>query len=236
MGSRDTKMRRFLCAMFLVLPVNALAAERRFSVTDFDRIRLIGPFSVTLETGKSPTARAIGSSESLEQISLEIQGRLLTIKPNRSAWGGWPGDKPVAARVSLSGPMIRGVSLEGAGVLKITRIKGTHVTLSVQGSGVLEAPLVETDRLDISSSGAGSVTVGGSAKSLMLLTRGSGSIDATALKVSDAQITWESAGNLSVTVARAAKVTSIGSGIVTIIGNPACTVSTLGAGEVFCGK
>ncbi len=236
MGGRDADMKRFILAIFLAMPVNAGAAERRFSVTDFDRIRLIGPFSVTLETGKSPSARATGSSDSLEQVSLEIQGRLLTIKPNRSAWGGWPGNKPVAARISLSGPMIRGVSLEGTGTLKISRIKGARVTLSVQGSGALDIPLLETDRLDISNSGSGRVTVGGTAKSLMILGRGSGGIDGAALKVSDAQITWESAGDLSITVARAAKITSIGSGLVTIGGNSACIVNTLGAGEVICGK
>ena len=74
----------------------AAAADRNYSVTSFDRIRLDGPFKVRLTTNVAPFARATGSPEALDGVSLEVQGRTLIIHFNRSSW-----------RLSSSSPVSR---------------------------------------------------------------------------------------------------------------------------------
>src|SRR5690349_20556352 len=68
----------------------AAAAERHYSITDFDRVQVDGPYRVTLATGRSSAARAEGSTEALDHVSIDVQGGILRIRRNRSAWGGYP--------------------------------------------------------------------------------------------------------------------------------------------------
>jgi hypothetical protein len=56
------------------------------------------------------------------------------------------------------------------------------------------------------------------------------------LIASDAKLVSESAGNVSLSVKRAATVTASGAGNVTILGKPACTVKNSGSGNVSCGS
>ena len=50
--------RIMLAALAITVAAPAQAAERRYTVTDFDRVRVDGPFVVTLATGwrRHPTA------------------------------------------------------------------------------------------------------------------------------------------------------------------------------------
>ena len=59
--------------------VPASAAERNYTVTGFDRVRLDGPYRVRMTTGVAPFARATGSSAALDSISIEVQGQTLNV-------------------------------------------------------------------------------------------------------------------------------------------------------------
>ena len=56
-------MRTFLFAVAAVatLASPAAAATRNFGITSFEKVRVEGPFKVTLTTGVAPFARASGS-------------------------------------------------------------------------------------------------------------------------------------------------------------------------------
>ena len=70
----------------------AAAAERSFTVTGFDRIRVDGPYMVRLTTGVSPYARAKGSPSALDGISVEVQGQTLIVRKAPGSSGGFPGE------------------------------------------------------------------------------------------------------------------------------------------------
>ncbi len=213
----------------------AVAAERGYSTTDFDRISVEGSYAVTVETGKAPSARASGTPDSLEQVTIEVVGRTLRIKPNRNAWGGALAKPAKAATVKVTTRTIQLAALGGSGSLSITKIKGAKIILSLGGSGTMSVGAIEADRLDSDLAGAGTMTLAGTV--LLLNAKGSGAAnyDAEKLSVKDATVTWLGSGNGTLAVSRTAKVTATGVGNFTIIGKPACTVNAVGSGVVTCG-
>ena len=79
----------------------AAAAIRSYTVTSYDRVRVDGPYSVQLTTGRSPFAQATGSAQALEGLSLRVEGRTLVIRLNPSACGGYPGPTQEPLEISV---------------------------------------------------------------------------------------------------------------------------------------
>jgi hypothetical protein len=223
-----------LAALCAALAAPAAAAERRYSVTDFDRIVIEGPFAVRLSTGGASTALATGSPEALERVSVEVQGRTLRIRPNRSAWGGYPGAAAGPVTLELTTRELRGASVNGPGSLAIDRAGGLRLDLAVEGPGRIAAPAIAADTLVIGLIGSGRIQVAGTARELRASVHGSADLDASALRTQGATIATDTAGRVSVAAERQATVTAGGLGEVEIIGTPACTVRGLSAAQVRC--
>ena len=211
------------------------AAERGYSVTDFDSIRVIGPFTVDVVTGKGAAARASGTADALERVNVSVQGRLLTIRSNSAAWGGSQQKAYGPAKIRITVPQLRSASIDGAGQMSISSMKGMRLSLYLQGSSTLTVGRIETDKLIVDLAGSGKISVAGSVKALQASGSGSATFDARNLVASDALFNWISSGNAEFVAIRTAKITSTGSGTVRVSGKPACTVTALGAGEVICG-
>jgi hypothetical protein len=233
-------MHRNLLAAFVAFaaafPTSAGAAERRFTVTDFDRVQVSGAYRVRLGTGRAASAIASGPREALERVSIEVEGRTLRVRPNRSAWGGYPGEENGPLTIVLATQDLRAATVDGAGLLDIDSAKAMRLELIVAGSGRLAVARVEADTLLLTQMGAGTIRLGGTAKSLRAEVHGAGSVEAAGLTADDAQIAADTAGTITLRVNRAAKITATGSGDVEILGTPACTVKALGAGQVKCGR
>jgi hypothetical protein len=214
----------------------AAAAERRYSVTDFDRVQVDGPYEVTLTTGGSSQAMAAGDQAAIDRVSIDVQGRTLRVRPNPSAWGGYPGARIGPVRVIVSTRDLRGATVIGPGSLVIDRARGLRLELSLSGSGSLSVGSVDADVLILGTIGSGEIRLAGKAKQLRLTVEGSGDFDGRGLVSEDAQIVAGTSGTLVVGAARTAKVTARGRGLVEILGTPACTLSGASAAMVICGK
>ena len=225
-----------LALLAFAAAVPASAAERTYSITDFDRVQVDGPYRVTLTTGRSSAARAEGSTEALDHLSIDVQSGTLRVRRNRSAWGSPPAAGAGAVTVTLTTRDLRNASVIGSGSLDIDRAKGLRVDFSVSGSGRLSVASVEADNLVVGLLGGGRITLAGRTKQLRANVQGSGDLAAAALSADDAQIGSDTAGNVAVGVAKTAKVTATGAGDVEIIGSPTCTVQAKGSGQVTCGS
>ncbi len=229
-------IRILLPLLVLLAAAPATAAERRYTITDFDRVQVEGPFKVTLKTGGSTAAFASGSSGALDRLSIDVQGRTLRIRQNRSAWGGYPGEAIGPLLIQVATPTLRAVSVGGSGTLAIDRAKSMRFDVALSGSGRIDVGALEADFLNIGLLGSGTVAISGKAKSLRAAIQGSGNFEGSALSVEDAQIGSDTTGLVGVAVRRAVNVTSTGQGDTRIIGSPSCTVKQTGSGQVFCGK
>ena len=227
---------RFGAWLFLAGAVApAAAAERGYTITDFDRIDVVGPYQVLVETGKGPSARATGDMRGIDALKVEVRGRTLRIVAGSNSWGGWPGEKPAAPVVRITVPMIREASIRGAGAITISRIRAQTAKLGVSGSGSMTVASLETDKLSAALLGSGRMTLTGKAAIGQISTEGSGSFASPTLRVDALTVSANSSGTTSIAAGKTATVQSAGSGDVTISGKPACTVAKVGAGEVSCG-
>ncbi len=228
--------RWIVLAALAAVATPAAAAERRFMVTDYDRVQLDGPFEVTLATGGSSGAVARGSVRALDRVTIEVQGRLLKIRTNSSAWGGNPDEDVGPVSIALSTHQLRGASVRGSGSLSIDEAKAMRLDLSLSGNGRLAVDTLDADTVSLVVVGSGRVLLGGKVKNLSAGVAGSGDLEASKLVAQDADIRSGTSGVITVGVARAAKISADGSGDVEIIGTPACTVARRGGGNVSCGK
>jgi hypothetical protein len=219
----------------LAVAAPAAAAERTYSVTDFDRVQVEGPYDVTLVSGRPSAARATGDAQALEGVSVEVQGGRLRIHRNPSAWGGYPGGRSGPLKIEISTRELRGATVIGSGRLAVDRVRGLRADLSVSGSGRLDVARVDADTVFLGLIGSGRIAAAGKARQVKASIQGSGDLDAPALVADDLVLTADTAGKVAIAARRTAKVRSGGSGDVDVGGTPACTVTALGAGQVRCG-
>jgi len=215
-----------------LLPAAAPAATRGFSVTSFDRIRVEGPFAVTLRTGTGSSARADGPDRrALDDVRIETMGRTLVIRRDRSGTSSAP---PKGVRIALTTPAVTGATVLGSGSLSVDAARGARFDAAVSGAGALTIARIDTDVLNVTVTGAGSTKLDGATRQLRAILQGAGTLDAPGLTAQDAVLTTAGTATVTLTATRTAKINATGSGDVTILGTPACTVASTGTVEVTC--
>ena len=228
--------RIMLAAALLAATAPAQAAERRFTVSGFEKVQVEGPFQITLTTGKGSNAVATGSAQALDRVSVQVEGRTLRIRPNRSAWGSAPKPGEGGVSIALSTHELTSVTVAGSGSLSVDKARGMRFDAALSGSGRIAIGSIDVDKLNLQLFGAGSIAASGKTKTLRAAITGQGTLDAAALSADDADIAADTTGTIALGVRRAVKIASSGAGDVTIGGAPACTVTGAGAGRVRCGK
>ena len=226
-------MRTFLFVVCAALPLAAPAdaANRNFGITDFSRIRVEGPFKVSLVTGVPPFAKATGSPAALDRVAIEVRGDTLVVQPNKS-WGGYPDDNPGPVEVSIGTHDLDSAILFGAGALSIDRVKGLRFALSVQGSGASQIAQVAADQLSVTLEGTASAKLGGRAGKVTALVRGVSTLDAAKLVTPNATISADGTATIDANVTDTARVDAWGAATIRFSGRPSCTVKAVGSASV----
>jgi hypothetical protein len=227
-------MRTFLfaAAALVALAAPAGAATRNFGITSFTKVRVDGPYKVTVATGVAPFARASGSGPALDRLTVEVRGDTLVVQTNKSGWGGYPGESTGPVEVSIGTHELSNAWVNGAGALLIDRVTGLSFSLSVQGSGRAEIAAADADQLNVQLVGTASAKLAGNAKKLTALVRGISVLDATALAAHDGAIGAEGAGTIDANVSGEADIDASGPAVIRLTGRPSCTLRTSGSTDV----
>lgn len=213
------------------------AATRNFGITGFEKVRIEGPYKIVLSTGVAPFARATGSAAALDKVAIEVRGNTLVVHNSRSSWGGFSSANSGPVEIMLGTHDLRSVWLNGSGTIAIDRVKGLSFDLSVQGSGVGSIGKVDVDQLSLNLGGTTSATLAGKAAKMTAVVRGNSSLDASALRVSDAVLGAEGAATVKADVRKSVKIDGSGPATVTLGGKPACTLRVSGSVSVSgCAK
>lgn len=226
-------MRTAALAAFLLLAAPAGAAERNYSVTSFDRIRIDGPYQVTLKTNVAPFAKASGSQGALDGVSVKVEGRTLIVRATPGgSWGGYPGAARGPATIAVGTHELRTVWINGAGALFVDKVKGLSFDASIQGAGVMRVDSTDVDLVKVAMSGAGSARLAGRAAKLTANISGTSTLDAETLAAKDAVIGAEGPVQVRASVGNTAKVNALGLASVVLAGGAACEVKAQGSASV----
>jgi len=224
---------RILAFFLLAAAASPLAAaQRNYSVTDFTRIRVEGPFAVTLATNVAPFARATGSQRALDRVWLKVEGRTLVIRTDRSAWGGSTDEDAGPVTIAVGTHDLDQATLSGPGSLAIDRVRGLGFSLSSIGSGAASIGEVAADRLRLFAQGSGSMRVAGATKQLDAALNGPGLIDASALTAKDATLSAMGPASLRANITNTVKLTATGTATIALDGGAACERKVSGSAVV----
>ena len=224
----------FLFAGLAAVAAPAAAEERRYAVTDFDRVVVEGPYVVHLVTGRPTAATASGHRAALDRLSLDVTGQTLRIRRNRNQWvGSTAVQGPVT--IELATRTLRGARLIGPSELTIDRLAGLRVDLAVEGSGRLNVAAIATDNLTFGLFGSGRLELAGRSGTVRADIQGSGDVAAAQLRAETLTVTSATSGNVALAAVRSATVNALGLGTISVAGRPACTVRGPGADLVRCG-
>ncbi len=223
----------FAAVTALALAAPADAANRNFGVSGFDRIRVEGPFKVKLATGVAPFATASGGSPAaLDSVTIDVQGRTLVVRSNRSSWSGYPGENKGPVEISIGTHDLNSATLNGSGSLAIDKAKGLSFDLAVQGAGSASIGSVAVDQLKVAISGTASATIAGTAPKLTAIVRGISALDASGLETKDAVIGAQGSATVRANVTNSVKIDTQGPATIELAGRPACTVKAAGSASV----
>ena len=225
-----TRLPLFIALVLLASP--AAAANRNFGIEDFDRIRVDGPFKVTLATGVAPFARATGSAAALDKVAIEIQGRTLVVHPDRSSWGGYPGEQSGPVEISVGTHDLTAAWLNGAGSLQIDKVKGLTFDLNIAGSGAIGIGAADVDQLRVAVTGSGSVVLAGRVGTMKASVRGVSTLDAAKLAAKDVTIWADGPATVKADATNSADVSGTGVATISLTGSPACTTKLTGSASV----
>jgi hypothetical protein len=229
-------IRPFLVALLALAAAPAAGETRRLAVGDFDRVIVEGPYEVHLVTGRASAASATGRRESLDRLSVDVQGMTLRIRRSRNAWAGTPGADPGIVAVELSTRALRSARLIGPARFAVEGVRGLRVEFSVEGSGTLTARGVDADHLALALLGSGRLDIAGATRNLAGNFQGTGDVDAAALAASAATISNTSGGAVTLTVNGPATIANQGLGTIRVGGRPVCTISGVGGERVLCAR
>ena len=211
----------------------AIANDRNFGVSGFDRIRVDGDYKVNLTVGVAPFARASGSARALDPVDVVVEGRTLIVRANRSAsWGGYAGESAGPVEINIGTHELTAAYVNGAGSLNINAVRGLRFEASAQGAGSISIDKVDVDQFQLGLAGAASARLSGKALKLTAIVRGTSSLDGEALSVKDAVIGATGPAIVKLTATGTAKVDAMGVASVSLVGKPACTVTTKGSASV----
>jgi len=224
-----------IAAALLTSP--AAAATRNFGITSFEKVRIEGPFNVSLKTGVAPFASASGSPAALDRVAIDVLGNTLVVHNNLDSWGGYPGKDSGPVEISLGTHDLSSASINGSGALSIDKAKGLSFNLSVAGSAVADVEDVNVDQLSVSIVGTASATLSGRVARLTSVVRGVSRLDAGNLAIKDATIGTEGAATVDAAVSNGVKIDASGPATIRLSGKPACTLRVSGSVSVSgCGS
>jgi hypothetical protein len=227
------RMRSLLSALLILLPTTtAHAATRNFGIEGFEKVRVDGPFKVTLTTGVAPFAQANGSPQAIDRVAMEIRGNILVVHNSGSSWGGYPGRDAGPVEIVLGTHDLSSAWVNGSGSLSINKVRGLSFDFSVQGSALGEIGSVAVDQLSINLVGTANARLSGEAGKATAVVRGVSSLDAAKLTMKDAVITADGAATVDATVTNAVKIYAVGPATIRLTGNPACTLQASGSASV----
>jgi hypothetical protein len=204
-------------------------------VDAFDQVDVSGAFKVYVFVSDGPAEVAlVGPRSMTADVIATVDDSILTVRFREGAERSWnPG---AGVNVSISTPKLTAVKIDGPTLMEINGPTGDSFAATTQAAGFIEITRLNVGIIELVTKGAGSISVGGSAREATYSTGGSGSIDAKRLRVTDAKMAVGGAGSIYADVSGESEITLGQSrgGRVEVVGGGACTSQPSNSYRIDC--
>ncbi|MBS0478952.1 MAG: DUF2807 domain-containing protein [Proteobacteria bacterium] len=219
------------------LAIPASAADRTYTITSFDRIRVEGPFDVRLTVGNAgSSAKASGDADVLANLDIQVQGTTLIVRKGTGGWGERGKASGPAPVITLVTSALRTAAVLGGGKLVASgKLRSQKLDFQISGAGSIDAKGIDSDELSVTVIGAGNVALAGRSWRARMATNGPGTIMAIPLVVSDLVVRLDGPGETQATARFTADLTSTGLGRIVVAGGAKCTTNAQAGGPILCG-
>lgn len=208
-------MQRLILATALALvSIPTFADEQVRKVADFKRVAAHGAVHLTVEAGKSYSLKVYGDPAFIERVtSRVVDGELRLDMKDKGSRTKLDSDE----RIVVTMPALEAFKGEGAGLMRLTQVRG--------------------ERLDVDYRGAGRLLIDGEVGELRLHAQGVGEVDTRALLAQDANVRFEGIGSVDIFAKGKLNADVRGMGQLTYHGNPrVVNKSVSGIGSVVAAK
>jgi hypothetical protein len=172
-----------------------------------------GPVSLTVEAGKSYSLKVYGDPRFIARVTSEVVDGELRLDMKDSTRNSIESSD----RVVVTMPALQTFKGEGAGVMRLTNVRG--------------------ERLDVNYRGAGRLAIDGEVRQLTLRAQGVGEVDTKALIAQEADVSFEGIGSVNIYAKDKLNANVRGMGNLTYYGNPrVVNKSVSGIGSVVAVK
>lgn len=190
----------------------AQAAEQVRPAAPFSSISVQGPISVTVDAGTAQSLTVRGNDKFVQGLVSEVVDGELRLRMRDKHFSTTSGEQ----RIHITLPALRAFRAEGAGEIKLNKIRG--------------------ERLDVDYRGAGSMDINGTVKSFKMRAEGVGQVDAKSLVADNADIQFRGVGEVQVYARDRLDAVVHGMGSLRYYGKPrTVNKSAAGLGSVSAG-
>lgn len=204
-------------------------------VDPFDQVDVSGAFKVYVFVSDSPTEVAlVGPRSMTSDVIAKVENGILKLRFRDGAERSWsPG---AGVNVSISTPKLTAVKIDGPTLMEINGPKGDSFAATTLEAGSIEIAGLNVGNIELATKGAGSISVGGSAREATYSTGGAGSIDAKRLRVTNAKMAVGGAGSIYADVSGESEITLGRSrgGQVEVVGGGKCISQPASTDRIDC--
>lgn len=225
----------------------AETTENRPLTAAVTSIELTGPIDLIVKQGATPSITINAEQRLLSKVSTEIEGNTLRINTKGILLHM---KHPLQVEVTLAA--LQRLSTSSSGDTEVNGFSGDKVDLSLQGSGSVtfngqykniiakmrgsgdfNLDGGNSDNVEIELFGSGDFNANGKAKTVNIALTGSGDINAEQLTADTVKVTLQGSGNVSAFAKQSVDLNVLGSGDISIDGNPTQRViNRHGSGDV----
>jgi hypothetical protein len=206
-------LRSALAIGFTLAAINAHAAEQVRPAPPFTSISVQGPISVTVDAGAPQSLTVRGNDKFVNGLISEVVNGELRLRMQDKKFNSTNSDQ----RILISMPELRAFSAEGAGEIKLNKIRGDH--------------------LDVNYRGAASLNINGAVKNFTMRAEGVGEVDAKSLIANNADVRFQGVGDVQVYAKDRLDAVVQGMGSLRYFGKPrTVNKSAAGLGSVSAGE
>lgn len=222
---------------FLVVSQSIFAdnenGRKVFKVAGFNSLEIGHAFEVHIKKSNSFSLVAIGDSEDIQALEVDIHGNTLEVGFKSSgSWFNW-GNKHDKIVLQITMPEIRLAEFSGASKVDVQGFNNEEdCRITVSGASKLNMIDINADKLTLDLSGAAKVNVTGQVIKLNYGASGASKLDAFDLFVRDADLELSGASAASVKVQKSLKVGASGASKVIYRGSPNVSKDVSGASKV----